>query len=496
MTDKYIPRLVWPKIKRAHGKVPLPYGYMPHFSNEKYSVIDPLYVEVLEKALFHIDFGMSFSAAAEFLTKETGKPITAQGISNIWWKMRGQDPNNDRAIELKRKKALKAPKTAREKAEIEARNKLAGARRSVKRQEQRLNSLTEDRSEASEDYVPSFLSPREPSATTTSASVLEELSENRARIAFQPNPGPQTAFLAASEQEVLYGGAAGGGKSFALLADPMRYFNNKNFNGLLVRRTNDELRELKWKSRELYGKLFPKAVWREKDSMWIFPSGAQFWMTYLERDEDVQRYQGQAFTYIAFDELTHWPTPFAWNYMRSRLRTASDEGTDDKLPVFMRATTNPGGPGHGWVKRMFIDPAPPNQAFAARDLETNEVLEWPENDPKGRSGPLFFRKFIPAYLSDNPYLYNDGQYEANLLSLTVNQRKQLLEGDWTVADGAAFPEWNVRIHTCAPFEIPKSWRRFRSCDFGYSTFSQRQGHYWSCYCYLDHASLCPPGMLL
>ena len=118
----------------------------------------------------------------------------------------------------------------------------------------------------------------------------------------------------------------------------MRYFHNKNFNGIILRRTNDELRELIWKSQEMYPKIYPGAKWQEKKSQWVFPSGAKLWMTYLERDEDVLRYQGLAFSYIAFDELTQYATPFAWNYMRSRLRT-----TDPELPLFQRATTNPGG---------------------------------------------------------------------------------------------------------------------------------------------------------
>jgi len=188
-------------------------------------------------------------------------------------------------------------------------------------------------------------------------------------------------------------------------------------------------------------------------------------MTYLEREEDVLRYQGQAFSYIGFDELTQHSTPFAWNYMRSRLRT-----TDPGLPIFMRATTNPGGPGHQWVKQMFIDPAPPNKAFAARDLETGDPLVYPEGHEKeGQS--LFSRKFIPATLKDNPYLFEDGAYEANLLSLPEMQRRQLLEGDWAVADGAAFPEFRQSVHVVDPFDIPPDWRRFRSCDFGYSSYS-------------------------
>lgn len=188
-------------------------------------------------------------------------------------------------------------------------------------------------------------------------------------------------------------------------------------------------------------------------------------MTYLEREEDVLRYQGQAFSYIAFDELTQHATPFAWNYMRSRLRT-----TDPELPIFLRATSNPGGPGHSWVKRMFIDPSPANAAFPATDIDTGNVLQYPEGHAK-QGKPLFYRKFIPATLRDNPYLYKEGDYEANLLSLPEMQRRQLLEGDWSVADGAAFPEFRQAHHVVEPFEIPHDWRRFRSCDYGYSSYS-------------------------
>ena len=176
----------------------------------------------------------------------------------------------------------------------------------------------------------------------------------------------------------------------------MRYFGNTNFNGLILRRTNDELRELVWKSQEIYPKAYPGAKWQEKKSQWVFPSGAKLWMTYLERDEDVLRYQGQAFSYIAFDELTQHATPFAWNYMRSRLRT-----TDPSLPTHMRATTNPGGPGHQWVKKMFIDPAPANIKFPATDIDSGDVLAYPEGHEKAGE-PLFHRRFIPASLKDNP----------------------------------------------------------------------------------------------
>jgi len=143
-------------------------------------------------------------------------------------------------------------------------------------------------------------------------SVQEEPTQE---VLFQPNPGPQTNFLAAPEREVLYGGAAGGGKTYSLIVDPLRYCNNPNMNALILRRTNDELREIIHKSQEMYPQAFPGAKWMEKKSQWTFPSGARIWMTYLEQEKDVLRYQGQAFTYIGFDELTQYPTPYAWDYL-------------------------------------------------------------------------------------------------------------------------------------------------------------------------------------
>lgn len=304
-----------------------------------------------------------------------------------------------------------------------------------------------------------------PVITEVPAYVFENLEEEVGDVIFKPNPGPQTTFLAAPEREVLYGGAAGGGKSYAILADALRDMTNPNFRGLIVRRTTEELRELVAKSQELYPRAYPGIKWSERKMEWKAPSGATLWMSYLERDQDVTRYQGQAFTYIAFDELTQWPTPYAWNYMRSRLRSASKD-----ISLYMRATTNPGGVGHNWVKKMFIDPAPWGESFDATDIDTGETLVWPKGHRfEGR--PLFKRRFIPAKLSDNPHLYEDGSYEANLLSLSEHERRRLLEGDWDVIDGNAFPEFSRKLHVIEPFDIPSDWRKFRACDFGYGSAS-------------------------
>jgi hypothetical protein len=284
-------------------------------------------------------------------------------------------------------------------------------------------------------------------------------------VIFEPNPGPQTRFLAATEQEVLYGGAAGGGKSFSLVADPVRYFSNPHARMLLVRRSTEELRELISVSKQLYPQAVPGIKFMERDKTWVAPNGATLWMSYLDRDDDVMRYQGQAFSWIGFDELTQWPTPYAWNYMRSRLRATMASG----LPLFMRATSNPGGPGHQWVKKHFIDPSIPDKPFWATD-EQGEVICWPKGHSR-EGEPLFKRKFIPATLFDNPYLSEDGMYEANLLSLPEHQRRQLLEGDWDINEGAAFPEFNRRIHVVEPFDIPSNWVRFRACDYGYGSYT-------------------------
>ena len=264
---------------------------------------------------------------------------------------------------------------------------------------------------------------------------------------------------------MLYGGSAGGGKSYAMLADPLRYMGHPQFSGLLLRHTTEELRELIFKSQELYPQIWKGIKWYERKMQWVAPSGARLWMSYLDRDEDVMRYQGLAFSWIGFDELTQWSSPFAWNYMRSRLRSTAND-----LPIFMRATTNPGGVGHHWVKKMFIDPAPYGKAFSATDIETGEVLKYPSGHSKaGKS--LFKRRFIPARLSDNPYLSQGGDYEAMLLSLPEQQRRQLLEGDWDIKEGAAFTEFDRNVHVIEPYEIPNNWVKFRACDYSYGSYS-------------------------
>ena len=298
---------------------------------------------------------------------------------------------------------------------------------------------------------------------TLPSSIKEVIVEGEHELIFSPNEGPQTDFLAAPEKEVLYGGAAGGGKSYALLVDPLRYADNPNHRALLLRRTLGELAELIDQSKKVYPKAFVNATFKESKNLWIFPSGATILLSYVDKDSDATRFQGQSFTWIGIDELGHYPTAYVWDYLRSRLRT-----TDPSIETYMRASANPGGVGGWWIKKMFIDPNVPNTPFAAKDMESGNTLVFPPNHKKAGQA-LFYRKFIPARLTDNPYLMASGEYEAMLLSLPEVERRRLLEGDWDVAEGAAFAEFNRALHMCEPFDIPRGWPRFRAADYGYSS---------------------------
>jgi hypothetical protein len=270
-------------------------------------------------------------------------------------------------------------------------------------------------------------------------------------VIFSPNPGPQTDFLAASEREVFYGGARGGGKSYSLLVDPLRYCSNGNHSGLILRRTMPELRDLIMHSNRLYPKAYPGAKWREQEKEWRFPSGAKIEFGYAENRQDALRYQGRAYNWIGIDELPQFPDEGILNDLRGSLRSV-----DLSLPEFIRATGNPGNVGSAWVKELFINPAPANTRFAAA-VDT----------PKGKRE--ITRRYIPAKLADNPYLTQSDSYLIMLSSLPEIQRRQWLDGDWDIWDGAAFPEFRKDVHVVQPFPIPKSWVKFRAADWGYSS---------------------------
>lgn len=212
--------------------------------------------------------------------------------------------------------------------------------------------------------------------------------------------------------------------------------------GILFRRSYPELEELILRSKELYIPL--GATYSESTKTWTFPGGSTIKLRFLESDNDVHKYQGQQFTWIGFDELTNWPTDYVYMYMFSRARTPH------KIPVRIRAASNPGGVGHAWVKHRFIEPTSPGSIY---------------NDPVTK----LTRCFIPAKLEDNPALMgNDPEYVQRLESLPPHLFRAYRHGDWDIFAGQIFEEFNRDVHVCRPFALDPAWFRFCSMDWGYS----------------------------
>ena len=214
----------------------------------------------------------------------------------------------------------------------------------------------------------------------------------------------QAAFLLSPAKEALYGGATGGGKSDALLMGAAQDLDRPGYAALLLRRTFRDLNQpdaLIPRSKEWWT---GKADWNQQDKRWTFPSGATITFGYLDSPDDVYQYQGAAYQYVGFDELTQFPEG-PYRYLFSRLRRRA--GVD--VPLRMRAGSNPGGVGHEWVKARFVKPA----------------------------GEAPSRVFVPALLRDNPHLDAAAYVEA-LAELDPITRAQLLAGDWEAYVGGRF----------------------------------------------------------
>jgi hypothetical protein len=263
---------------------------------------------------------------------------------------------------------------------------------------------------------------------------------------WSPQLGPQTDAIEADWcPEILFGGAAGGGKSDFLLGDFLQDVPTyaQAWRGVMFRRTYPELEELIARAHELYPQ--SGAVWSEQKKLWTWGNGAVLRMRYIERDLDALRYQGHQYTWIGFDELTQWPSLYGYKYLRTRLRSAHNVPSKR-----MRSSANPGGPGHSAVKSYFIDPAP---GGFVPIVDPDTQLE---------------RMFIPSKLKDNALLQkNDPLYERRLMGAgSTALVRALLDGDWSVIEGAFFDCWNSSRHVIRPFTIPTHWTRFRSCDWG------------------------------
>lgn len=244
-----------------------------------------------------------------------------------------------------------------------------------------------------------------------------------ALTAWRPSPGPQADVVSSEAFEVLYGGAAGGGKTNVLVNMARDGFRS----ALLIRRTFPQLEDsLVVESKKWYGSMDSYNVSKHT---WAFPDGSRVRMGHLERDDDMYQYQGAEFDFIGVDELTQL-NRLPYEYLISRLRTTR-RGHRCRIV----ATSNPGGTGHAWVRERWAawlderhpHPAQPGELrWYARDAEGREV-EVDAGHPDAMS-----RTFIPAKLSDNPYLGDD--YRRALSLLPEPYRSQLLNGDWSAGE--------------------------------------------------------------
>ncbi|MBR3837156.1 MAG: phage terminase large subunit [Clostridia bacterium] len=250
---------------------------------------------------------------------------------------------------------------------------------------------------------------------------------------------PQEDFFRAKARRIAYGGARGGGKSFAMRAKlvllALRY---PGIQILLLRRTFPELREnhINPLRRWLYG----IATYKDSTKEFLFPGGSRIKLGYLSEEGDALQYQGQAYEVIGMEEATQF-TESQYYAMTECCRLAGQ--MQENFTPRMYFTCNPGGVGHAWVKRLFID----------RDYRGGEVAE--------------DYVFIPSTVYDNRYLLKENpEYVRTLESLPPLRRRAMLDGDWDVFEGQYFTEFDRARHEIVPFEIPADWHRFAAMDYG------------------------------
>lgn len=271
-------------------------------------------------------------------------------------------------------------------------------------------------------------------------------------VVWAPQPGSQTLFVTSPVYETLYEGTRGPGKTNALLMDFCQHVGcgmGKAWRGILFRQNYPALADVVEKASEWIPRAFPGAKFREsgpKGYSWSFPDGEELLFRYIDNPKDYRNYHGHEYPWMAFDELTNWPDAKCYNLMKSCCRSSKPN-----VPRKLRATTNPHGPGHQWVKAYFIDVAPRGVIY--RDELGNQ------------------RVTIHGHWSENAYLMtNDPEYIIRLTAATSDdpdQQAAWIDGDWDVAAGTFFGGvWKRAYHVLRPFPIPSSWYLDRAFDWG------------------------------
>lgn len=268
-------------------------------------------------------------------------------------------------------------------------------------------------------------------------------SANKITIPYKPND-KQAIFHASAADEIIYGGSKGGGKSAALVMEALAYaLEHKGATVYLFRETYDDLESnliKEFKSR------VPKPLYTYSETKRIATllNGSQIYFRYLESVADAEGYDGRSIDFIGVDELTKHEEA-SIQILLSCLR--SPKGFKTKFV----GTCNPGNIGHRWVKARYIVPTSYGKRII-KDPVTDSLIQ-----------------FIPATVYDNfAIMHNDPGYVKRLENLPQKKKQAYLHGDWDIYEGQAFEEFSRDIHVCEPFRIPDHWRRWRSCDNGFT----------------------------
>lgn len=265
-----------------------------------------------------------------------------------------------------------------------------------------------------------------------------------------PNTGPQTAFLATTVREVLYGGAVYGGKSEAITILPLRFIQHPKHRAIILRRTRPQLQETIDRTLQLYPSISPGAKWHEAKSRWEFPTGALVQMGHAEHEKDILNFKTFEYNLICFDELTTF-TEWQYSFMMLRNRSKSKD-----LPLWIRSGTNPGDIGHEWVYDRFIKDKEPYHVY-------HDKVEY---DGKWHT---IARQFIPSSVYDNAAMdpSQRDEYIAGIVSsMPAEDVAAYLGGDWNQLTGAMFK--TPPVLTTAPTLLDGDYFMMRAIDFGIS----------------------------
>ena len=288
----------------------------------------------------------------------------------------------------------------------------------------------------------------------------------RYEIAWAPQPGSQSAFLECPLYEVIYVGTRGPGKTDALLMDFGQHCGAETFNangkkvagwgpewrGILFRQTFPELADVVAKTKKWFPRIWPGIKFNEQKMTWTWPTGEELLLRHIRREDDYYAYHGHAYPWMGWEELTTWADDKVYKLMMSCSRSPKAE-----MPRKVRATTNPYGVGHNWVKRRF-------QIRSRKYPDIiGDVVE-PEGAPK--------RIAIHGFLRENMVLlHSDPDYENKIRAAARNPAELAawLEGSWDIVAGGMFDDiWNPSVHVIPDFEVPSSWTIERAFDWGSS----------------------------